>query len=62
MHHVPIKATPGEKYGELLDWWTEAQYVVPRGATFEVVDFIPENHFMQGEQQVQTMETARHSQ
>ncbi|NMB34093.1 MAG: LysM peptidoglycan-binding domain-containing protein [Clostridium sp.] len=39
VHHVPIKATPGEKYGELLDWWTEAQYVVPRGATFEVVDF-----------------------
>ena len=39
VHNVPVKSTPGEKYGELLDWWTEAQYVIPRGTTFEVVDF-----------------------
>jgi D-gamma-glutamyl-meso-diaminopimelic acid endopeptidase CwlS len=39
VHHIPIKSTPGEKYGEYLDWWTEAQYVVPVGSIFEVVDF-----------------------
>jgi len=39
VHHVPIKNTPGEKYGEYLDWWTEAQYVIPVGSKFEVVDF-----------------------
>ncbi|MCD5413698.1 MAG: LysM peptidoglycan-binding domain-containing protein [Clostridiales bacterium] len=24
VHHVPIKDTPGEQYGEYLEWWTEA--------------------------------------
>lgn len=39
VHHVPAKTTPGLQYGEYLDWWTEAQYVIPIGADFEVVDF-----------------------
>ncbi|HOE57166.1 MAG TPA: LysM peptidoglycan-binding domain-containing protein [Bacillota bacterium] len=39
VHNVPIKSTPGAKYGEALDWWTEAQYVIPTGADFEVYDF-----------------------
>lgn len=39
VYNIPIKPTPGEQYGELLDWWTEAQYVVPINSTFEVVDF-----------------------
>jgi LysM repeat protein len=39
VHHIPVKSTPGAKYGELLDWWTEAQYVIPMGSIFEVVDF-----------------------
>jgi D-gamma-glutamyl-meso-diaminopimelic acid endopeptidase CwlS len=39
VHHIPVKSTPGEKYGEYLDWWTEAQYVIPIGSVFEVVDF-----------------------
>jgi len=39
VHNVPIKSTPGPQYGEALDWWTEAQYVIPIGADFEVVDF-----------------------
>lgn len=39
VHHVPIKPTPGDKYGEYLDWWTEAQYVVPVQSVFEIVDF-----------------------
>lgn len=39
VHHVPVKDTPGEKYGENLDWWTAGQYVVPIGAKFTLVDF-----------------------
>ncbi|SKC50811.1 LysM peptidoglycan-binding domain-containing protein [Maledivibacter halophilus] len=39
VHHVPVKNTPGQKYGEYLDWWTEAQYVVPIGKVFKVRDF-----------------------
>lgn len=39
VHNVPVKGTPGPQYGEALDWWTEAQYVIPIGADFEVVDF-----------------------
>lgn len=38
-HVVPVKPTPGPKYGELLDWWTEAQYVFPLGAVAKVEDF-----------------------
>lgn len=39
VHNVPVKSTPGAQYGEALDWWTEAQYVIPVGADFQVVDF-----------------------
>lgn len=39
VHVIPVKSTSGPQYGEALDWWTEAQYVVPIGASFEVVDF-----------------------
>lgn len=38
-HNIPLKATPGSKYGEYLDWWTEAQYVIPVNSIVEVVDF-----------------------
>ncbi|ABR50215.1 Peptidoglycan-binding LysM [Alkaliphilus metalliredigens QYMF] len=39
VYHIPVKSTPGSQYGELLDWWTEAQYVVPIGATFKMTDY-----------------------
>ena len=39
VHHVPVMATPGAGYGEYLDWWTQAQYVIPVNAVFQVVDF-----------------------
>lgn len=39
IHHIPIKDTPGSQYGEYLDWWNEAQYVIPMGKTFTVKDF-----------------------
>jgi FOG: LysM repeat len=39
VHVVPVKATPGPQYGELLDWWTEAQYVFYTGTAAKVTDF-----------------------
>lgn len=39
VHRVPTKDTPGPKYGEYLDWWTEAQYVFPINAVALVTDF-----------------------
>lgn len=39
VHNIPVKSTPGPQYGELLDWWTEAQYVLPLNAEFKVTDF-----------------------
>ena len=39
VHHVPLTSTPGAKYGEYLDWWNAAQYVVPVNAVFTVRDF-----------------------
>lgn len=39
VHNVPVTSTPSSKYGEYLDWWTQAQYVLPVGAVFTVQDF-----------------------
>lgn len=36
---IPVKPTPGPQYGELLDWWTEAQYVFSLNSIATVVDF-----------------------
>ncbi|NLZ38323.1 MAG: LysM peptidoglycan-binding domain-containing protein [Firmicutes bacterium] len=38
-HHIPVKSTPGPQYGELLDWWTEAQYLWPIGTNARIIDF-----------------------
>ncbi|MFZ5969731.1 MAG: LysM peptidoglycan-binding domain-containing protein [Bacillota bacterium] len=46
VHNVPVKSTPGEKYGEYLDWWTEAQYVLPIGTEFKIIDFYTSKSFM----------------
>ncbi|MCC5910478.1 MAG: LysM peptidoglycan-binding domain-containing protein [Clostridiaceae bacterium] len=39
VYNIPVKPTPGPQYGELLDWWTEAQYVLPINKVFTVQDF-----------------------
>lgn len=39
VHIVPVKQTPAPQYGELLDWWNEAQYVFYTGAIAKVTDF-----------------------
>ena len=37
VHHIPVKYAPAG-YGELLDWFSEAQYVIPINADFKIVD------------------------
>lgn len=32
-------ATYSSKYGELLDWWTEADKLIPRGSVMQIRDF-----------------------
>lgn len=39
VHNVPIRPTLGPQYGERLDWWTEAQYVLPINKQARVTDF-----------------------
>jgi LysM repeat protein len=39
VHHVPVHPTPDSRHGELLDWWTEAQYVWPIGKDAVLVDY-----------------------
>jgi LysM repeat protein len=43
---VPEKITPGPQYGELVDWWTEAQYIWPIGQNAKVIDFRTGKSFM----------------
>lgn len=37
--------TYSSKYGELLDWWKEADTIIPRGAIFQVRDFYTNKTF-----------------
>ncbi len=46
VYNVPVKETPGSEYGEYLDWWTEAQYVLPTNSVFKVIDFYTGKYFM----------------
>ncbi len=46
VHNIPVLSTPGPAYGEYLDWWQGAQYVIPIGATFKVIDFTTGKTFM----------------
>ncbi|MDR0905417.1 MAG: LysM peptidoglycan-binding domain-containing protein [Oscillospiraceae bacterium] len=39
VYTIPVKPTPGAKFGEYLDWWTEAQYVVPINRVVKITDF-----------------------
>lgn len=40
VYHIPIKPVVSSRHGELLDWWTEAQYVFTIGKTAKVTDFV----------------------
>ena len=45
-HQIPRKETLGANFGELLDWWTEAQYVWPIGKNARVTDLQSGKSFM----------------
>lgn len=45
-YRVGVMETLGEEYGEYLDWWNAAQYVLPIGAEFKVIDFYTGKSFM----------------
>lgn len=45
VHNIPVKQTVGPQFGEYLDWWTEAQYVVPINKVFTVTDFLTGKSF-----------------
>jgi len=44
VHHIPVKYAPSG-YGELLEWFSEAQYVIPINADFTVVDLVTGKSF-----------------
>ncbi len=39
IHHIAVKETVSANHGELLDWFSEAQYVIPINTDFTIVDF-----------------------
>lgn len=39
VHHVPVKQVSSYKYGEYLDWWSEAQYVFTINKIAKVRDY-----------------------
>lgn len=39
VHHIPVKPVVSSKHGELLDWWTEAQYVFAINDVAKVTDY-----------------------
>ncbi|MDP4093072.1 MAG: LysM peptidoglycan-binding domain-containing protein [Bacillota bacterium] len=46
VHNVPVKITPGSQYGEVLDWFKEAQYVFPIGSIGKLTDMQTGKSFM----------------
>lgn len=38
VHRISVKQTSGNNYGEVLDWFTEGQYVFPLGKTGKLTD------------------------
>ena len=39
VYTVPVKTATSARHGELLDWWTEARYVMPIGKEATIIDF-----------------------
>lgn len=46
IHTIPVKNTPNAKSGELLDWFSEAQYIFPIGAIGKLTDILTGKSFM----------------
>lgn len=46
VHNIPVKNTMGPLYGEVLDWFSEAQYVFPIGKVGKLIDTETGKSFM----------------
>lgn len=46
VHHIDVKVTPGAEYGEVLDWFSEGQYVFPMGSVGKLTDMKTGKSFM----------------
>jgi|LSQX01.3.fsa_nt_gb LysM repeat protein len=46
VHNIPVKETAGAQYGEILDWFSEGQYIFPLGATGKLTDMATGKSFM----------------
>ncbi|MCX7710208.1 MAG: LysM peptidoglycan-binding domain-containing protein [Clostridia bacterium] len=46
VHNIPVKKTLGPQYGEILDWFKEAQYLFPIGKTGKFIDLETGKSFM----------------
>lgn len=46
VHHIPVKPTPGDQYGEYLDWWSEARYIFAVNDTARITDMETGRSFM----------------
>lgn len=46
VHNIPVKKTAGYQYGEILDWFKEAQYLFPIGKTGKFIDMETGKSFM----------------
>lgn len=46
VHSIAVKKTLGPQYGEVLDWFKEAQYVFPIGKSGKLTDIVTGKSFM----------------
>ncbi|WFD11076.1 muramidase family protein [Tepidibacter hydrothermalis] len=46
VHNIAVKETMGSQYGEYLDWWTEAQYIIAINDVAKVTDIETGKTFM----------------
>lgn len=46
IHSIPVKKTLDPQYGEVLDWFKEAQYVFPIGKSGKLIDIATGKSFM----------------
>ncbi|WP_099190731.1 LysM peptidoglycan-binding domain-containing protein [Tepidibacter mesophilus] len=46
VHNIPVKETMGSQYGEYLDWWSEAQYLIAINDVAKITDIETGKTFM----------------
>lgn len=46
VHNIPVKQTMGSQYGEYLDWWSEAQYLISINDVAKITDVETGKTFM----------------